>query len=289
VTPTETATATPTRTPTETATATPTETVTPTRTPTETATPTRTPTETVTPTATATPTPTPTPTETATPAGPEPPLDGSAIVDRHEAALREAGSFTLVQSTTLTDSTGSETDDSRARVDPDAGTVFRTSSPEESVTRNVYADGSTAYEQTVQEAFDDPRYEVTELSRPLADRLTTLNVGVLIDGIDYRRAGTVTRDGRTLVQYTAEGPGAVTDPTAFSGEREEISAFSSTLLIDAETGTIRELRTSRTTDYLAAGEPVTIETSVRYIGIGSTTVERPKWAEALKAGGTPAA
>ena len=57
---------------------------------------------------------------------------------------------------------------------------------------------------------------------------------------------------------------------AFRGE--DISAFSSTLVVSPETGVVRTLCTERMSDFLRSGEPVTIEVTLRFSEVRSTQV-----------------
>ncbi|EMA40520.1 DUF7537 family lipoprotein [Halococcus hamelinensis] len=294
-----TATATGTRTSATTATATETpagttpatETPTPTETPTATTTPTNTSTGTETTTATGTPTSTETATETPTEnttstteaaVGPEPPLDARSIADAHESALQSAGSFTVNASSTLRDPTadGPETETSGARVDLDADTAYQVSSPTEEATRYTYAEGATAYKRNVLSG--DSQYETEELGKPLAGSLTGSNrVYETVRAVDYERSDTVTRDGTRLAVYVANGTDSV-DTSGALYRGEDVTAFGSTLVMNPETGVVRSLETTRTTDYLSSGEPVTIETTRRFSGVGSTDVGQPGWVDELK-------
>ena len=286
-TPTGTPTTTATATPTETETVTPTATTTPTETATETATPTETPTETATATDTPTETETATPTATTTPTtdaavGPEPPLDARSIADAHESALQSAGSFTVNASSTLRDPTadGPETETSGARVDLDADTAYQVSRPTDEATRYTYAEGATAYKRNVLSG--DSQYETEELGKPLAGSLTGSNrVYETVRAVDYERSDTVTRDGTRLAVYVADGTDSV-DTSGALYRGEDVTAFSSTLVMNPETCVVRSLETTRTTDYLSSGEPVTIETTRRFSGVGSTDVGQPGWVDELK-------
>jgi outer membrane biosynthesis protein TonB len=293
--PTATRTATPTETPTATptSTATPTETATPTPTPTETATPTATPTETPTPTPTATETPTETSTETPTPtatptdepaeavSGPEPPLDAESVADAHVEGLRTAGSFAITDSETIDGSAEREANDRSGQANLDANTARLVSRPTEEATRYTYAEGATAYEKTVFEAFDEPQYEISELGRPLAESLlTATEIAETVRAVDYERSGTVTRDGQELAVYVANGTDSLDNEVLFRGE--EITEFSSTLVINPETGVVRTLKTERTTDALSADGSNTITETLRFSDIGSTSVDQPSWVGDLK-------
>ena len=285
---TETPTATDTATPTETATdtLTPTPTATDTATPTPTATDTATPTDT--PTPTATPTETPTPTETATQessnaaVGPEPPLDGDSIASAHVDGLRAAGSFAVADSSTIQGGEGeSETDDRRGRADLDANTARLVSKPTDEATRHTYAEGATAYEKTEFASMDDPQYEVSELGRPLAGSLVSATeIAETVRAVDYERSGTVTREGQRLAVYVANGTDSLSTEVLFRGE--EITEFSSTLVVDPETGVVHTLKTERTTDKFSSGEPNTITETLEFSKVGSAGVDQPGWVDDLK-------
>ena len=286
LTPTPTATDTATPTPTATDTATPTDTPTPTATPTETPTPTETATDT--PTATETPTETPTPTETATQessnaaVGPEPPLDGDSIASAHVDGLRAAGSFAVADSSTIQGGEGeSETDDRRGRADLDANTARLVSKPTDEATRHTYAEGATAYEKTEFASMDDPQYEVSELGRPLAGSLVSATeIAETVRAVDYERSGTVTREGQRLAVYVANGTDSLSTEVLFRGE--EITEFSSTLVVDPETGVVHTLKTERTTDKFSSGEPNTITETLEFSKVGSAGVDQPGWVDDLK-------
>ena len=234
---------------------------------------------------TTTPNPTATPTPTPEPAvGPKPPLDPEAIANSHEEGLRRAGSFVVNDSSTLRDPTanGPDTDRRGAEVDLDADTAYLVSRPTEEATRYTYAEGATAYKKELLEGVENPKYEVDELGRPLAESLVSSPIiAETVRAVDYERSGTITREGRTLAVYVTNGSDSVnTDKTAF--QDENISAFRSTLIVDPETGIVQTLRTERTTDYLSSGEPVTIVETLRFSSVGSTTVEQPGWVERLQ-------
>ena len=128
----------------------------------------------------------------------------------------------------------------------------------------------------------DAQYETEELGKPLAGSLTgSSQVYEALQAIDYERAGTVTRGGTELAVYVANGTDSVDTSTALY-RNEDITAFNSTLVLDPDTGVVRSLETTRTTDYLSSGEPVTIETSLRFSAVGDTTVDQPGWVDDLK-------
>jgi outer membrane biosynthesis protein TonB len=278
-TPTETPTPTPTETPTETETLTETLTETTTETPTESETPTETETSTETPTATATATPTDEP--AASVAGPEPPLDPEAVADAHVEGLRAAGSFAIADNATIEGAGESRTNDRSGQVNLDANTARLVSKPTEEATRYTYAEGAMAYEKTVFDELDQPQYEVSELGRPLAESLlTATEIAETVRAVDYERSGTLTRDGQELAVYVANGTDSLDTDVLFRGEG--ISEFSSTLVINPETGVVRTLKTERTTDALSADGSNTITETLRFSDIGSTEVDQPAWVDDLK-------
>lgn len=224
--------------------------------------------------------------EASVPAAYRPPLDADAIAERHRAALEAAGTFSVESTSTLTGPTveGEDETTRNARVNLDAGTAYHVASPTPEATTITYAEGATAYQREELEGFEEPSYEVTDLGRPLADRLVSAGeIGSIVSGVDYERAGTVSRGDRTLVRYTASGPDAVTDSTVFGQGEESITDFASTLLIDTETGFVVELQVQRTTDAYTGGDGLTtVETTLVFSDVGSTSVEQPDWAEDLK-------
>jgi hypothetical protein len=198
-------------------------------------------------------------------------------------ALRAAGSFAVNYRLTV-DSSGEEDPEPTRRsgqVKLDTNTVYLVSHPTEEATRYTYAEGATAYKKTVFAELDEPSYEVDELGRPLAASLLGGDrISRTISTVEYERAGSVTRDDQRLAVYVANGTDSVAADRLFSNE--DISAFSSTLIINPETGVVHLLRTERTTDYLSSGEPTTIVETLRFSEIGSASVEQPAWVDDLK-------
>jgi hypothetical protein len=80
--------------------------------------------------------------------------------------------------------------------------------------------------------------------------------------------------------YVANGTDSVDTGTLYRGE--DITGFSSTLVINPETGVVHRLQTERTTDAFSVGEPVTVVETLAFSNVGSTTVEQPDWVEQLK-------
>lgn len=182
----------------------------------------------------------------------------------------------------IRNSARSETNTRNARVDLADDTAYLVSHPTEKATRYTYADGSTAYKKQVLSGLDEPQYEVDDLGHSLAGSLTaSAQVAATVRAVDYERSGTVTYDGDKLAVYVANGTDSVdTSGAMFHGET--ITAFSSTLVLDPETGIVHKLKTTRTTDYLRTDEPATIEQTLRFSAIGSTNVDKPEWVSQAK-------
>ncbi|RRJ28058.1 DUF7537 family lipoprotein [Halocatena pleomorpha] len=91
------------------------------------------------------------------------------------------------------------------------------------------------------------------------------------NGDEYEAAGTVTRDGETLLRYNSTG-GA--NPTMNTNE-----PVNSTLLIDEE-GIIRQFTVTIT--HFSNSKIPTVTISYRTTDIDSTTVEKPDWVETAR-------
>ncbi|PSQ50715.1 hypothetical protein BRD12_04380 [Halobacteriales archaeon SW_12_67_38] len=193
--------------------------------------------------------------------GSAPPLDAGAVASGHVSGLEAAGTFTVNSTTAIRGAEG-ESATEGARVDLGANTAYQVSRPTAEATRYTYAEGATAYQKEVKEAFEEPTYETAELGRPLAESL-------LADRIV----------AETIV---ANGTDSVDTEVLFRDE--EITGFSATLVLDPETGVVHQLRTERTTDAFSSGEPVTVVENLRFSNVGSTDVEQPGWVDRLKDG-----
>jgi hypothetical protein len=214
--------------------------------------------------------------------GSAPPLDAGAVASGHVSGLEAAGTFTVNSTTAIRGAEGESATD-RARVDLGANTAYQVSRPTAEATRYTYAEGATAYQKEVKEAFEEPTYETAELGRPLAESLLADRiVAETIQAVEFERDGTIIRDGRQLAVYVANETDSVDTEVLFRDE--EITGFSATLVLDPETGVVHQLRTERTTDAFSSGEPATVVEKLRFSGVGSTDVEQPGWVERLKSG-----
>lgn len=210
-------------------------------------------------------------------------MNAGEIASAHRNGLQAAGTFTY-NYTRVVRGTGEELGANRGgRVNLDSNTAFFVSHPTDDATSYTYAEGTTAYEKEVLAGFDEPSYEVKELGQPLAESLVSGRIILeTIRAVEYERAGTITRDGERLVVYVANGTDSIAADRLYPDE--ELSEFSSTLVLDPETGVVRLLRTERTTDKDGTGEPVTVTETLRFSNVGTTTVEQPGWVERLKNG-----
>jgi hypothetical protein len=219
------------------------------------------------------------PTTDEGPTGPlyEPPLDPATVLDRHEAALADAGTFTAVQESTYRAVEGGDfrqQTNVTAAVDLDRDrtlVVQNVTLQGESV---AYGNATVGYERL--SVGDDARYRVAPdnvtapgfYARPPVDRY--------LRGLNYTLDGTETRDGTTVSTYVVDGTDQLTP-----GEHgltviasENVTDVSSRLSI-REDGRIEafEYRARGT----ANGATVEYTIALTWERVGSTPVSAPAW------------
>lgn len=231
-------------------------------------------------------------TTTATQAasGPHPPLDGTAVLDSHRAALEDATSFRYVQNATVhqRDPPGLlQVTNVSAAVDLGEGTVLASQTVSLQGSTTIYVDGTgdaverrstdegTSY-RTADGTAADPEFYAT----PPLDRY--------LDGLNFTEAGTTTVDGVTVTTYEA------TELSRLSPDEhgltvippENVETVDSRIRID-ETGLVRSFE-YRVTGTNENGDPLAYQLSLSFDDVGSTAVSAPPWlSEARNATGTP--
>lgn len=100
--------------------------------------------------------------------------------------------------------------------------------------------------------------------------------GAVPDRVDGQR----TLDGRRVVRIVNEGDRPFSD-AAFPGRVESVHDVSMVALVDRD-GLVRSLDLRYAG--VVEGEPVRVHRTVRYAGVGTTTVERPAWYDRAASG-----
>jgi hypothetical protein len=223
-----------------------------------------------------------TPTNDTNATGPvhELPLNGSAVVDTHAAALDDAESFTYQQNATarqLGNRSGiinyknvtAQTNLAEGSLRSEQELAFQPP-------RAAYVDGQgNAYtQQSTGANASYQRFDGDE-----ADTTTYLDPGIggYLDGLNFSDAGTETVDGVTVDKYEVTDPSQVNasahDPEILTAE--SIETISVTVAIDRD-GVVRSFE-YHVTGQNENGDPLGYHLSLQYSDVGSTTVPEPDW------------
>ena len=210
-------------------------------------------------------------------------LDGATLAVVSAGAIEGSGSYTVETSRTLTVRQGGQvrksTLDGTFRIDFEAGQGLREQTQsrngqERSVT--VYTDGNGSYRK--QEAGDEVSYDFQQSGSagdidPVNVTGFTQNFTGIVDGFAWETAGTAEVDGATVTEYTLTGvadTGTLNLPTDAT-----VDNATGTLLVDGD-GVIREAAVSYDV-HASDGSTTTLEATISFSDIGSTTVTEPDW------------
>ena len=200
-------------------------------------------------------------------------LDANETIRRHVLALGDVESVTI--RTTSREEGGNRTYYSNSVTKAtESRELYRTNG---SVLGTMvrYTEGNQSYLKMVRE--NETHY--AELGTPNVSEETSQNLSTAVIALDlldlwlapYEEAGTVTRNGTTLTKYEATGPGYYAEGA--TGNRT-VASFSGTVLID-EDGLVRYFH--REIVYERDGVRTTSMTTVQYVDVNATEVERPDW------------
>jgi hypothetical protein len=209
----------------------------------------------------------------------ETPLDSDTVLDAHNDAVREAGSFTYVQQVQFAGVIGNQSNRLTATVDlADQRGRIAVNSTIGGVQR-IYVTADEGYVQRV--GPNETTYQVaSEDSRNLAQYVRP-SFGTLLSGTDFQYNGTVERDGREVFVYQASGVESA-DASVLrlqSLTKQNATAFESTVLV-RPSGVIEAVDFHA--EYETGGQVSIYDVQVRYRGVGATSVSAPDWLEAAR-------
>ncbi|MDH5019695.1 DUF7537 family lipoprotein [Halobacterium rubrum] len=207
------------------------------------------------------------------------PLENSDLLADHEAALRAAGTFTVVRNTTVTDSgaDGGFESLTTARVSLADGRVYETQRPPPVAQYYRYGDGTTftryrtgdSYQYSRSANDSDVRSAAEWGREPVAQFLPLASL--------EHRGATERADGLVHVYRTTDP--ADVDVDALTGEASAeatLSAVNVTIRVH-ESGAVTALRLSYTVEN--GDRERTVETSVTYTAVGETDGSPPAWVD----------
>jgi len=211
-------------------------------------------------------------------------LSEDTLRSSHEAALREAGSFTAQQDLRVDGESASESgsedgtfeSSSTYRMDLDREVYLRESeSSMYEAVMTTYSNGSNTYTEW-NPANEEPTYS-NETDNPI-DPIEGMGRDMLIsDGVAFEQAGVEQYNGLWVTRYEAAGADAVqTDAHSSEFGSDDITEFESTLLVTPEGIAVsNEFSITFENDN---GAESRIEYTHKLRNIGETEVEEPQWA-----------
>jgi len=207
----------------------------------------------------------------------QPPLSATTVLDEHEGALADAGTFAYQQNTTVrVGASGriAQVTNVSAAVDlgGDRALVLQNASFQGETV--AFGNASVGYERI--ETGDGPRYRRAPRNLTNPAFYARPPIGRLLRGLNYTHQGTETRDGTTVSTYAVDGTDALTPADHGLGviPPANVTDVRSRLVV-GEDGRIESFayRATGTVD----GRELRYTVSVGWGGVGSTTVTEPAW------------
>jgi hypothetical protein len=210
----------------------------------------------------------------------ETPLDSAMVAENHEAAVAEAGTFTLVSTSNQSQGNQSVSSQSTLKANYETGAYSSVQrSRGRTIERFVFGNGS-AY-QRFELSSGDVRYMVPQQTAN-ASAIAGGQIGSFIQAFDYEHVGTETINGTQAHVYEASGVEDLnTSAPGFSGlDTENVSNVGSTLYITEE-GLVKQFGYELSLQ--TNGQEASIAVTQRYTNLGETTVEPPAWIDEARA------
>lgn len=208
----------------------------------------------------------------------EPPLEDSALLADHVAALRDAGTFTFDGNTTVADShEASYQRQTLVRVRIADGAVYRTQRPAP-VTQLYQFGNGTAYLRVRGEESVNYRRDPAIVRNASDWARRTVRFALLL--FEFEHAGVTDRGGDRVHVYRATDASAVNE-TAVSNmyEAATVHAANATLHV-RESGLVPRLAFEYTVG--ANDQRRTVTTTVAFTELGATDVSPPAWLSAAR-------
>ncbi|WP_332899149.1 DUF7537 family lipoprotein [Haladaptatus sp. CMSO5] len=222
-------------------------------------------------------------------------LDATTLAAAHEAALKNAGSFTNQLNISVDTTNGSLDLNATTRANLNDGTASQTNLlafEEFRFESTVYTAGSSSYERTYFQSNDSEYTEYRQGSEPYSnieeaepvDVNDAMQIDIVtdtVDGADWTQVGVEQFDGVSVTRYEAKGV------ESFKDLREDIDPASNQTITNAEAvllvdenGIARfiEIRFEVEDDDVSG----TIYLISKVTDVGSTTVAEPDWLDRAK-------
>ncbi|WP_336359392.1 DUF7537 family lipoprotein [Haladaptatus sp. ZSTT2] len=222
-------------------------------------------------------------------------LDATTLAAAHEAALKNAGSFTNQLNISVDTTNGTLDLNATTRANLNDGTASQTNLlafEEFRFESTVYTAGSSSYERTYFQSNDSEYTEYRQGSEPYSnieeaepvDVNDAMQIDIVtdtVDGADWTQVGVEQFDGVSVTRYEAKGV------ESFKDLREDIDPASNQTITNAEAvllvdenGIARfiEIRFEVEDDDVSG----TIYLISKVTDVGSTTVAEPDWLDRAK-------
>ncbi|CQH58976.1 uncharacterized protein HHUB_2872 [Halobacterium hubeiense] len=209
----------------------------------------------------------------------ESPLNGTTVAQNHEAVVREAGSFTLVSTSTQTQAGQSFTREGSTAVDLDSGAYLSNRTVRgQNVLQYGYGNGTAFQRVTVG---NQTQYAVPQQT-PNTTQLAGDQLASFVGLFAFSYNGTESADGTTVHVYEANGVDAINEsaPGFANLDTSNLTNVSSEVRV-TDDGLVTEFGYSLSID-TGDGE-ASASLNQQYLDVGSTEVSEPAWLDEARA------
>lgn len=203
----------------------------------------------------------------------EEPVDGATVAENHEAAIADAGSFTLVSTTSQSRGDRTQTLNATVAVNYDSGALLSTQSAgSQAISTYVLSDG-TAYQRS--ESSQGTQYRQAPRAAN-ASVYASGQIESLATAFTFSHVGTETVEGTETEVYEASGAEDLNESArAFQSiDAENVTSLESRLYV-TDDGLVKRFEYELRMD--SAGTEAAVDVTQTYSEIGETTVEEPSW------------
>lgn len=209
-------------------------------------------------------------------------LDGETLSEDHRSAVEAAGTYTVEEQVEIQSAERSRRYATRVEVDLENGEAYsvRETAVVGNRTTYRYTNDNTTYRKQVVGNDEETASYATSESADVAPVNATPRVAPgLIDGLEWRQAGTEARDGVNVTRYEATGVANLTAVVGPNATAESVTDVNATMFVDAD-GIVRQYELTYTVE--GDGRTMTVTYSFSTTAVGLTMVEEPDWIDEAK-------
>lgn len=203
----------------------------------------------------------------------ESPLDPATVAENHEAAIRDAGTFTLASTSNQTQGEQSLSVTASIAADLSSGAYFSEQNASNRLVETYGYGNGTAYQRI---SFSGETQYVIPQQSPNVSQLASGDIQSFVNAFTFDHVGSESVDGTQTDVYEADGVEDLNEsaPGFTNLDTGNVTSIDARVYVTQD-GLVKQFEYGLTVE-TESGE-ATIAIEQRYVDVGSTTVEQPPW------------